>query len=334
MDFNYQFYKKKYFYNYIMENYQELINLDKHNIINLNSEDKLKISIHGLDNYLNNLLIDDFLNILKNRYEFDKNEINKLLQEKKNSWSKKYQPYQVYRHVIQNPNLYKKNNRRNNRRINRRNNTKKSNNGRKNGELNGELKGELQTIKISLSNKNSNFSKKVLGEYKSILEYHERRLRNTKNNVLKKEKQEITDLLKRIKSIMVKKEEKNKNEKNKRNKAIEIFREKLNTLIKKMVKSKRKYITIIEQPTRINKQSLLTLKSKVNEAKKEANKPAIFGKTSKSVSEASKNVLREIDELLKNKSIPQRGGGKKYIINPLTGRKILKNGPTARKLNL
>ena len=26
--------------------------------------------------------------------------------------------------------------------------------------------------------------------------------------------------------------------------------------------------------------------------------------------------------------------GKKYIINPLTGRKILKNGPTARKLNL
>ena len=133
---------------------------------------------------------------------------------------------------------------------------------------------------------------------------------------------------------MKKKGEKNNIEKNKRDKAIKNFREKLNTLIDKMEKSKRKYTTTIRQPTTITKQSLLTLKSKVNEAKKEANKPAIFGKVSKSVSDASKEVLREIDELLKNKSIPQSGGRKKYIINPLTGRKILKNGPTARKLNL
>jgi hypothetical protein len=304
-------------YGYQQDYKQELRKLDSNRIIDFN---RVNMGGHNVDSYLNNLSIDNFLYILKNGNQFDKNKINQLLLQ-----TNKYGRKTVYKDVIQNPDKYKKNNRRSNGK-----NNKKCNNARKNGEL----KGELQTIKISLSNKNSNFSKKVLGDYKSILEYHERRLRNTKNNVSKNEKKDINDLLKIIKDIMKKKGEKNNIEKNKRDKAIENFREKLNTLIDKMEKSKRKYTTTIRQPTTITKQNLLNLISKVKEAKKEANKPAIFGKSSKSVSDASKEVLSEIDELLKNKNIPQRGGRKKYIINPLTGRKILKNGPTARKLNL
>lgn len=321
MDFNYQFYKKKYFYNYMKWRLREL---DVYNIIDIK-----RVNMSGrssVDNYLNDLSLDEFLYILKNGNQFDKNEINKLL-EAKNGLRKKHKKSQVYRRVIENPNLFK-------RRNNRRNNKNVSNKSRKNGELSGELRGELETIKISLSNTNTNFSKKVLREYRSILEYQERRLRNTKNNVLKKEKQDITDLLRIIKSIMLKKEKNNKYKKNKSNRAIQNFREKLNTLIDKMNESKRKYTTTIKQPSTITIAVLTNLKAKVKEAKKEANKPAIFGKYSKSVSDASYDVLREIEELLKNKSIPQSGGRKKYIINPLTGRKILKNGPTARKLNL
>lgn len=304
-------------YGYHQDNKSDLKRLDGNNIIDFN---RVNMGGHNVDSYLNNLSIDNFLYILKNGNQFDKNKINQLLLQ-----TNKYGRKTVYKNVIQNPNEYKKSNRRSNGK-----NNKKYNNARKNGEL----KGELQTIKISLSNKNSNFSKKVLREYERILEFHERRLRNTRNNVSKKEKEEISMLLGNIKIIMKKKEEKNKIEKNKTDKSIQNFREKLNTLIDKMDKSKRKYTTTIRQPTRITIYKLTNLKSKVNEAKKEANKPGVFGKTSKSVSDASKDVLREIEELLKNKNIPQRGGRKKYIINPLTGRKILKNGPTARKLNL
>jgi len=302
---------------------QELKKLDKHNIINFNM---VNMGTSNVNTYLNNLSLDSFLNILYGSNQFDRNEINKLLEEKKkNSWSKRYQPYQVYRHVIENPNEYKKSNRRSNGK-----NNKKYNNARKNGEL----KGELGTIKISLSNKNSNFSKKLLRGYERILEFHERRLRNTRNNVSKKEKEEISMLLRNIKIIMEKKEEKNRVERKNTDDSIKNFRVKLNNLIDNMEKSKRKYTITIRQPTSITKSVLESLQSKVNEVKKEANKPAAFGKTSKSVSKASEAVLIKIDELLKNKSIPQSGGGKKYIINPLTGRKILKNGPTAIRLNL
>lgn len=304
---------------------QDLKMLDWNKIIDFN---RVNMSGRSVDNYLNALSLYSFLNILKNGNQFDRNKINQLLEEK-NGWSKKYQPYKVYKDVIQNPNKYKTSNRRNNGK-----NNKKCNNVRKNGIF----KGELDTINLTLTNNKTKLSKKILEEYKISLKYHKRTLGNKPKNYLKNERQKVDNLLGIINTKIDKIKKNNDTKKIKRREVEELLINKINKLIKQIKESGIKNKSInIEVPSKFSKENLENLKNMVEKTKKLAeNKKEknIFSRKNKinDVIKTCEDILRIILSLLKN--IPQSGGRKKYIINPLTSRKILKNGPTARKLNL
>lgn len=306
---------------------QELKKLDKHNIINFNM---VNMGTSNVNTYLNNLSLDSFLNILYGSNQFDRNEINKLLEEKKkNSWSKRYQPYQVYRHVIENPNEYKKSNRRSNGKNNR-----KYNNAKKNGIF----KGELDTINLTLKNNKTKLSKKILEEYKISLKYHKRTLGNKPKNYLKNERQKVDNLLGIINTKIDKIKKNNDTKKSKRRDVEELLINKINKLIEQIKESGIKNKSInIKVPSNFSQENLKNLEKMVEKTKiiaKNKKEKNIFSRKNKinDVIKTCEDILRIILSLLKN--IPQSGGRKKYIINPLTGRKILKNGPTARRLNL
>lgn len=318
-------------YDYQQDNKQDLRRLDRNNIIDFN---RVNMGGHNVDNYLNSLSLDSFLNILYDSNQFDRNKINQLLGEKKKySWLKRYQPYQVYKLVIQNPNEYKKNNRRNN----RRNNTKKYNNAKKSGIF----KGELDTINLTLTNNKTKLSEKILEEYKISLKYHKRTLGNKPNNYLKNERQKIDNLLRIINTKIDTIKKNNEIKKSKRKEVEELLIKKINILIEQIKESRIKNKSInIKVPSNFSQENLKNLKIMVENTKNLAKKKKeknIFSRKNKInvVIKTCEDILRIIISLLNNnKKKLQAGGRKKYIINPLTGRKILKNGPTARKLNL
>lgn len=312
-------------YGYQQDYKQELKNLDKHNIINFN---RVNMGTSNVNTYLNSLSLDLFLNILNDKDNFDRYKINQLLEEK-NGWSKKYKRSDVYRHVIQNPDKYKKSNRRNNGK-----NNKKYNNARKNGIF----KGELDTINLTLKNNKTKLSKKILEEYKISLKYHKRTLGNKPKNYLKNERQKVDNLLRVINTKIDTIKKNNEIKKSKRKEVEELLINKINTLIEQIKESGIKNKSInIKVPSNFSQENLKKLENMVEKTKelaKNKKEKNIFSRKNKInvVIKTCEDILRIILSLLKN--IPQSGGRKKYIINPLTGRKILKNGPTARKLNL
>lgn len=298
--------------------------MDTHRLMNKTKLRRQSSYFSDKRSFFNDLSIQNFLNLLTD----SRNVNRRLLQQQIGQIGKE----RAYIDFLRNPGNYN---------MQSSSKTKKVN-------QNQLLLGEYKVVKNLLDNKNSSLigiSNRELNELGFILRTYKGQLSKSNNSKSSAKIKEAKNLLYKIQTIKNKKKSKNTNKtlKNKITKQKNKLRQDIINLNTSLSNSNRRkkyknklHIGEITQAT------LGQLSSDLASIKKIAEKKVWFSQNTDVllkiyVLETSIKTMNSLLTKPSSISRQQKGGKKsrrKYIINPLTGRKILKNGPTARKLKL